>query len=197
MDTLSITTVRPQIQIENRAARLNIRYRRPRLVIRQSRSTMRIERRMPRFKMDWQRLWAEQGNPSVFRKTRQRVEEAYAETMRIIAGISARGDRMMHIEEPGNTVAQIAADKALADERVDINVASIPPERIPLEWEPGYIRIEWTEPVLEFVWDIAPPEITVEPHAVEVHIRNNPKVMISVSRKEAAPARGRKVDRRI
>ncbi|HBU12472.1 MAG TPA: hypothetical protein DEB31_07015 [Clostridiales bacterium] len=109
---------------------------------------------------------------------------------------------MMRLEDyigtKSSPVAQLAMQNMRADSGVEVNVSSMPQTKPNVQWDPGYVRIEWTTGELIVDWDAEyGPDVTVTPHSVEIRVAGKNEVKITVNEEKVARSRGKKVNRRI
>lgn len=197
MDTLSITNVRPVLEIIRVPAKLNIRTKRPVLKIKHSPAYMHVNRKAPSFKLNWLSVRSGIGLTSAIQMTRQFADESKQKVMQAIQNIVQKGDYMSHIEANNNPIAEIAEER-LQSANADINIGLTLPQKEELEWDLGYFRIEWSRHLTQIQWEIdTKPEISIEPYSVEIKIQNQPVVKIKVNRNSIRNAVGSKVDKKI
>lgn len=197
MDTLSITNVRPVLEITRTPAKLNIRTKRPVLKIKHSPAYMYVSRKAPTFKLNWLSVRSGIGLTPAVQMARHYADEAKQKVMQAVQNIVQNGDYMSHIEADNNPIAKIAEERLLSA-GPDINIGLTLPQKEELEWDLGYFRIEWSRHLTEIQWEVdTKPEIYVEPYFIEVRIQNHPEVKIKVSRNSTRNTVGSRVDKKI
>jgi hypothetical protein len=64
-----------------------------------------------------------------------------------------------------------------------------------IEWEDGYLDITWSNAQMQIEWDREYlPSFSVEPHAVEIYLREKPYIKITVSDEVIAAMYGPHMD---
>ncbi len=141
---------------------------------------MRIKRKPPSFKITSKEQVA--GLMPILQLSRQFMNDALQRTMEAIAAIEQEGDMLAHGDK--DTVAKISK-KRTEPKMPEVNIGLVPKEKPVLEWDPGYLEIEWTDESLEMNWEnYTGPKINVEPYSVEIRISNRPVVRITVVKDE-------------
>lgn len=196
MDTLSISSGRPTLDITTRPAKVYIRNRRPVFRVRRSRPVMHVEKKAPSFKVNWLNVRAQTGIEYSSQISDKYNDEAFKRAMEAISQISRRSKNSMLLENRGNPIAGISKERISA--AVRLNNAPRRIQNPQMEWDLGYFKVEWTDQQVEIEWDVSStPEITVEPHVVEIRVRNNPAVRIRVNKDAVRNAVGVRIDKKI
>ena len=73
------------------------------------------------------------------------------------------------------------------------------PQSLPaIEWEAGYINITWSKAQTQIEWDKEyMPSFSVEPHSVEIFLREKPYIRITISDEVISAMYGPKMDEEI
>ncbi|MDL2289328.1 DUF6470 family protein [Clostridia bacterium OttesenSCG-928-F22] len=198
MDTISIKTTKPVMEIRSEPARLHISNNRPVFRMKNVMPIMRVHRKDPKFRVMWDEVKKKAIPRSPLKYNRDYASRAEMKAMEAIGIIASQYDRLAHIENgPAASIPVVIKDR-VQPEQPETNFGLIPSEKARIEWEEGEIVIEWTNGDLEIEWDMSGgPTIEVEPHVVEVRIRNHPSVKITVNRDRRKNDVGDKVDKRI
>lgn len=191
MAHLDIHSTRAMIHIENSPMRL---------VVDSSPAQMKVSRRPPKFNVDWGRFRDASGLRTPGTQAKYQAQQS---TLKMQEGV----DNMVYdyesigmIENAGegmpNTVGVTALNRALEEDKVEVNVASIPSEPLQADWTPGEMEITWVPHKLEMSWEgDVKPKITVTPHSVEIRLVNGETVRVKEN--ASAGGQGKSVDRKI
>ncbi len=202
MDRLNVTSSTPVLDITSTRAQLNITNKFRRFKARRVQPEMKVDRKMPTFKLNWNKVWNESGRrtPDAFRQhmnqmSRRKVEQAIQSTV-------STGNYLVNIQNyigtSGSPLSQIIWQSMLNDAAVETNVASMPESSPEITWDPGHIKIEWTTGELEIEWDDNfRPNVTVTPHSVEIKLSGQKGVRISVDEDRVAKTNGKKVNKKV
>lgn len=183
---IEITTQRAEIEVRSRKARVEISTNRPRFEMHRNLPRMQMDRRLPTLRVDRSAVDAALGVGPVLEAASQFYREAYQKGIQAIGKIAAEGTAMMHLENGGNVIVELAKQSMLEDE-VDVNTASLPQPDI--YWDPGYISINWTDASFQMEWDVSAwADIRVEPHVVEIRMVKYPQIHIRVIYEEDKPS---------
>lgn len=197
MPKVRVETQKTEFEIRTTPAKLNIRSTRPKMQIRRAASRMTVDHKLPMFKVDWSAVRTESGLAPPEQMIRKWRDEGKEGALEAIASISVKGDRMMHIENKNDSIGAMRRDYDRERLTREVNIGLIPQNSPKVEWEHGYVNLDWTTPQLDIEWDVGGLEMYVEPHSVEVTIKQYPHVKITVVQEEVQEAAGRKVDRKI
>lgn len=156
----------PRIQISTRAAKVNIRHRRPQFEIRHTKAKMEISKKAPVFRI---------------KKSVSHVKSSKAQTTRPLirfTGFNPPGKyENKNMASADNIAADFENDNSLSSgipsSRADSAEQTsgdnpVPVESILLEWEKGHFEINWSKDIMEIEWDVNSPEIYVEPHDINI-----------------------------
>ena len=195
------------IKIEQEMARIGVRTTRAKMTIEHSHPRMKIVRNpalankmsakttKPTMHVDWvevrNRIFhVKQGSSFVIDLGEQATQDVLGYNMEAVED----GNRMAAIHLPGNPVAEIARQKMTQD-MPEINVNPVPQPMPQIDWTPGSLTIDWNNQQLEIEWEgIERPTVHVEPHSVEIFLRNRNSVKISFVPDGNFPGEKRKVD---
>lgn len=193
MDTVQIQAQRAVLQINTQAAVLTIENHRPVLRIHRRPPVMEIKREMPSFKMSSEVETNADDLMPVLQLSDRFVSGAPVDAVNSKSTAVVRSPANDTVKEQ-NPLAEVHKQQEVqlhkAQKRRDAAE-----QQAKIVWDPGYFKIEWTEPVFEMEWDLGSgPEIHVEPHVVEVRIRNRPVIRIMVEEGSVRGASGNNVD---
>ena len=199
----------PRIHIEQQAARIGIQTTnakvevnssaRPKMRIVTERPRMEIERKTPSFKVEPQRGRADK--PALTRYQRATLSAAQqANTPRPRADITLKADALIP-----NTAADVLnltpleLNKAIGDYAATTGTGALQQHMPSIEWEAGYVNISWSNAQMQIEWDQGDylPSFSVEPHSVEIYLREKPYIKITVSDEVIAAMYGPQTDEKI
>ncbi|MCL1905660.1 MAG: DUF6470 family protein [Clostridiales bacterium] len=181
----------PRIQIEQQTARIGIQTTnarvevntspRPKMRIVTERPQMEVERKAPAFKVETQRLRGER--PVLTRNQNAPARVApRAKTLRPGADITLEAESLAPDTTAINAHA-LEMNKAINDYATSVDTESLHGNMPSIEWEAGYINITWSNAQMQIEWDQADymPSFSVEPHSVEIFLREKPYIKITIS----------------
>ncbi len=194
---LQIEQQRAVIEIKTTNAAVQISTPRPqmRIIGGNQPPQMQMEMQDPEFEVDWQRVRSESGLTPVIAKTKEIAGETQQLMLEYTSEAANDGSYLSQIEMGGNRVAQLAKQKTYAEGQTDINLGLMPQSQPNIQWTPGNISINWENSQLEVEWDGEfLPSVTVEPHSVEIFLRDRPYIKITVVESAILSSVGRQVD---
>lgn len=198
MNKITIISQRPQLDIKTTPAKLDIQRPKPKMRISHKRASFSAQRKLPRFKLNWDKAREAGGLPyGMLRALQNHAAQSNSKTLEAIAKIAQRGDMAANFHTGQSSAMQMA--RQAADEKLaEVNVRREQPGMPEVEWENGELVVQWQNYELHIEWDIEKPIVQVEPYSVEIRLTNKPKVTISVDgdRLPKLP-NGRKVDKRL
>ena len=199
----------PKIHVEQQAALIGIQTinakvevsanARPRMRIASERPRMEIERKAPSFKVESQRVRGER--PTLTRTTPPPANAVTrAKTLRPAADITLEGEKLnpaVGSAAINNTALELS--KAISDYTNSGNTTSLHDHMPSVEWEAGYINITWSNAQMQIEWDQGDylPSFSVEPHSVEIFLREKPYIKITVSDEVIAAMYGPQMDEKV
>ena len=202
MNRIQITREYAQIEVTSRRAKLNIETPRPEMkIVRSSRARMMVQRSAPRMRINWDKV-----RPITNQPMQPVRAQSSSEDYRL--DIDDRG-YMQYRNATGSMVQAAVRGNRLARSRTDmIRNAAAQARSSPLEvrmqalasaleWELGSVHIDWEIDPLQIEWSVSRPRIEVEPYAVEIRMRNYPKLHVSYNPEKVAQVMGRRIDVRI
>lgn len=191
MNVLSIHTERAQLEIHSVPAKVTISNTRPTFVINRTKPEMRIERQMPQFKVEYEEVAVTDAQLEALELSRQfgggtanKGQTKSTEALKTILD----GKAVKEIVTKSNTLAKPReAHKRRATEK-----------RANLHWDTGVFEVNWTKPQIDIEWDIGSgPVVEVEPHYVEIHLKQHPSVVIRVDSEKLRNGVGDRVDEKV
>ena len=173
---LEITTIKPQLEITTRAARLDIqRINRPQFRIRHQRPQMKIHHRMPQMRIDRTAVNQALNRYSAIGLTQKAASEARQAALDAVARIASEGDRMAKIYQRHNNISQIISERS--QKNVSINSSAMPLAAI--DWDPGQMDIEWSPNEFSLEWMMDKSlDIAFQPHSVDIRVVRHGEIKI-------------------
>ena len=110
-------------------ASLTMRTQRPRLEMETKAAVVEIRQPRGRLEIDQYPCRAAYGLKTLTDRTRDMVKAAHRAALEAIAKTAADGDRMAHIEKEKNVIAKLAAEASVA-EQLEVGLVPIPPPEI-------------------------------------------------------------------
>ncbi len=200
MKRISIETSRPVLDITSTRAKLSIETKIRKFNSQNTPPVMRSNPKGATFKIDWGKIRSESGLRTPERQMqmqkaqdRQLVQEAISRTV-------SNGDYVLQLENymgsKSDPLAQTVVNNMESD-LPEINVTSMPQSSpVGAEWDVGGVNIEWEQGNLKVDWqNDYMPNITVTPHSVEIRLKGEMAVKISVNEDNLAPVVGRQLNK--
>ena len=162
---------------------MRITSQRPQMSIHHQPAEVTVESEMPSFSLDWKRVWAESGLMRPADLSIDNRDSAHQKTMDAIGKDVQEGNYLADVTRKGIRVADLARQDSLKPSETTINVTSMPKTMPNVTWDRGYVNISWSRYNLTIEWDSMDylPEIVVDPpYSIEVFLRNQPSIRISV-----------------
>lgn len=195
MARINITTTKPEIEIRTTNAKMQMFSRRTNFRIRGNNTKLSMSSKRPTFKMDTSQTNAQRGAPSPEIVSEQLREEGKEAALEAIGRIASTGTQLGNVAAGGNRVAAVAKQQTGMKYRSEINIASSPDSRPPVEWDMGYLNIEWSPDTNELEWEDNPrPIVNVTPHSVEITMKQYGSIKITVDEDKVVHSSGKKVD---
>ena len=185
----------PVLSITTRAAKVNIRQRRPKLTIRHQKSKMRIRRKAPVFRIN-----RSVSNIKIKKIPIVQISKRFVRGPVIAASKYSEkfllDDNKLNIYDDSLNNTEMMMSEPIEIVIPENNTKTISLETMNLEWDNGYFEIDWTQSAMEIDWNMdILPEIQVEPHEVEIHVRNNIKRNFKI--KKLKDSIGAKLDKSV
>ncbi|MCL1975866.1 MAG: DUF6470 family protein [Firmicutes bacterium] len=199
----------PSIQIEQQCARIGIHTTNAKLMVNTPPPTrmriykeaprMEIERKAPVFKMETPRKRPERplpytSNPGMpLTWQRDKVVRRNSDII-VQASESAKQGNSVTLNDNAVEMNKILHDYTSA------SIAESLQQSMPsIEWEAGYININWSKAQMQIEWEKNDymPSFSVEPHSVEIYLREKPYIRITLSDEVIASIGGPQMDTKI
>lgn len=175
---------RVEIRLQSQPALLGIETRKPKTTMHREPPLIRMERTFPTFEsertgpklvIEQQKVWEEIGTGGPLYLTQQQKAQGQAGAVEVIGKIAQEGDFLVAIENPGNTIAELAAQ---LPPQKEFNVDLIPKSRPQIRVE-GELKINWKLGKLKREFTGGKVEINCEPAAIKAYIRQHQYLKIS------------------
>ena len=191
-----------EIGVRSTPAKMHITLPRMEMKITTESPHMEIDSKAPTFKVNRKKINSESGL-----KSPAEISTAYRDAGKAGALKGAKnavedGNFLGDVaNNPGDRVAKLAHNKSLAAvlKKKQSNVALMPKSKPEIEWERGYMRINWSKHSVVIDWDGEyMPRLTVDPkYSLEIYLRTEPYFRVSVEDILDPNTPGRLVDRAI
>ena len=166
--------------IELTAAQMRITTPRPEMQITNEPPEVTIENQAPEFKVNWKRETA----PPVVRAPRPPVRTVAADSQVNIESPKPVGDsdKLNSARARGIRNSQRSRQKSIKMDNVQINLNSVPKNKLDVEWTPGVINVNWTRGSLSVDWigEYMPQVVVDPPFSIDVYLREKPYIKIMV-----------------
>jgi hypothetical protein len=162
---------------------------------------MEIDRKAPTFKINRRKINAESGlkGPTDLTMTFRDAGRAAALTGARTA--KEDGNFLGNLQNPGDRVAKLAHAKAMQKvaKRKQTNLGLMPKSLPEVEWDKGYMRVNWSKHQIVIDWDGEYlPQVSLEPrHSVEIYLRTKPYFRVMVEEGDVPSATGNHVDQAV
>ncbi|MDR0858012.1 MAG: DUF6470 family protein [Oscillospiraceae bacterium] len=153
-------------------------------------SKPKIDSEVPAFTLNFSKLMSDVGVATPSEATDQYAGKGLDTSIQGTQVAANDGDYLASTDKPGDRVAQIAKQHN-RPKMPETNVASIPKAPPQITWSKGSVNINWSDHNVNIDWNSNYlPEIKIDPRAsVEVYLRNQPKITISVEESQPFEAR--------
>jgi hypothetical protein len=204
MPNISQITIEQQlaeIGINRTLAQLHIEQQRLQMKIKTELPKMEIDRKNPSFKVNRKKINSEsglKGTPDLSRDFRDRGRIGALRGARIA---KEDGNFLGDVRNPGDRVGQLARKKTMSAilKKKDINIGLMPKSTPEVEWDRGYLNINWSQHSIVIDWEgDYMPAVTIDPqHSIEVYLRTAPYFRILVAEGESPTMPGSLVDKEV
>jgi len=185
------------IGIESSRASMRISMPRPELVITQELPQMTMKSEVPKFTMDWQSVYDDVGlkrpaglTLSFGQKATEAAHEGVVRDVR-------EGDYLGNVTRPGRRVAQWAQSETRQQAETNVNIGPVPKQSPRTDWDKGVVNVSWSKHrlTIEISDDAFLPDVVIDPpYSIEVFLRNQPNIRISVEEDGTVSGAGSYVD---
>ncbi len=192
------------LEITSQRAQMHITTPRPQMTVTRVPPRMIVTRTQPQVHYSPRPLWTSRGGgvytarglvrylqPPVFAPEETPAAHAGGDGRSVSAAALHRGS--VQVQRANEQAAQAAQNAAYQRRLAEAEVRSH------MEWDLGSVSVDWEITPPQINWEIGRPQVEVEPHAVEIRLRQYPKVFISFERDVARNLKmtGRRIDKRI
>jgi hypothetical protein len=174
--TLTIRTQPALIGIETKKARAPVAGGLAPFLLTISHPRLTLESKEARVVLDAGAGWTYAGLADYRELTRLVAAQSYQDVLAAIEETAAEGDRLAAFWVPGNTIAEVAAEKPYPRPPFSYGVPPLHPVRITVI--PGGVRAEFTPGELKARLGEKPPGSPYEPGMIRVYLRQYPRVEI-------------------
>ena len=162
---------------------------------------MEIDRQAPKFKVNRKKINSESGLKSPSEITMAYRDAGKKGALKGTKTAVEDGNFLGELRNPGDRVAKLSHNKAMAAiaKRRQSNIGLMPKSKAEVEWERGYMRINWSKHSIVIDWDGEyMPQLTIDPKSsIEVYLRTEPYFRITVDNVVDPFMPGKIVDRAI
>ena len=162
---------------------------------------MEIDSQAPSFRINRKKINSESGLKAPVELARVFRDNGRAGALRGAKTAKEDGNFLGDLRKPGDRVAKLARTKTMSEimRKKQSNIGLMPKSIPEVEWERGYMRINWSKHSIVIDWDGEyMPKLTVDPkYSIEVFLRTEPYFRIMVEEVVDPNTPGRIVDRAI
>ena len=180
-----------QMHIERPQMEMNIKTEQPQ---------MEIDRKSPSFKVNRKKINAESGLKPSPEFTKEFRDKGRTGALRSAKTAVEDGNFLGDLRKPGDRVGRLARNKTMAAilKKKEMNIGLMPKSQPEVEWDKGYMRINWSKHSIVIDWDGEyMPKVTINPkHSIEIYLRTEPYFRIIVNEEDTSTS-GRLVDKAI
>jgi len=199
---LNIDQQMAQIGVRNTPAKLNISMPKGQYDIKTEIPQMRIDSKLPSFKMNRQKINNESGLKAPLALARSFRDTGRQAALRGARQAKDDGNFLANHRIPGEKlVPMLAKNKAMAklSKNKELNIGLMPAASPEVDWDKGHMRVNWSEHsvVIDFSGDYKPQISVEQEYSVEVFLRTKPYIRVSVEEALSSARPGRYIDRNI
>jgi len=162
---------------------------------------MQIDKKAPSFKVNRKKINNESGLKTPMELTKAFRNEGASGALRGTKTAGTDGDFIGDLRIRGDRIAKLSRSKSLASatRRKRLDLGLMPQSSPEVEWDKGYLRINWSKHSIVIDWDGEyMPQLTIDPKcSVEVYLRKEPFFRVTVENMLDPKSPGRYVDRAI
>jgi len=192
---------RAEIGINNSLGRMSIKKPQGQMSIRNNPTRLQIDTQAPSFNVNNQKVRNESGLKAPLELAKDFRNAGRQGALRGARQNKDDGNFLANPNIPGDkSIPMLAKNKAMAEFRNrEINVGLMPASPVEIQWQPGQINMNWSKHSLIVDWDADfMPEVTLDPYfSVEVFLRTQPYIRVSVEEVITSGAPGRYIDQTI
>ena len=190
-----------EIGVRSTPAQMHIAFPRLQMKITTESPHMQIDSKSPSFKVNRKKINAESGLKSPSEVTTSFRDSGKAAALQGARTAKEDGNFLGELRIPGDRVAKLAHNKSLAAvlKKKQTNIGLMPKSSPQVEWDKGYMRINWSKHSIVIDWDgDYMPQLTVDPkYSIEVYLRTEPYFKIMITGGEDPNMPGKLVDEAI
>ena len=190
-----------EIGINETHAKMRIEQHRLKMRIKTEQPEMQIDRKSPTFRINRKRIRSESGLKSTPELSMEYRNKGRVGALRGTRTAVQDGNFLGELRSPGDRVGRLARNKTMRAilKKSDINIGLMPKSLPEVEWDKGYMHINWSKHSIVIDWDGEYlPKVTLDPtHSIEVYLRKEPYFRIRVNDAEPVGIQGRLVDKEI
>ena len=190
-----------EIGVHRTPAQMHIERQQMEMKITTEQPHMDIERKNPTFKVNRKKINSESGlkPPDVLSKEiRENGKEMAQRGMKTAV---EDGNFLGDVKKPGDRVGMLARQKAMNAilKKKEMNIGLMPKSIPEIEWDRGYMRINWSKHSIVIDWDgDYMPVVTIDPkHSIEIYLRTEPYFRITVNEAEDPSTPGSLVNKAV
>ncbi|TDQ36931.1 hypothetical protein EV213_11524 [Aureibacillus halotolerans] len=182
MPRLAMQSTRAEIGIQTSDAKLSTRQPSADMTIRQPKAIMRIASEPARLTIDQTAAWESMGLLSARRSIEKAASQGLQAAKAFVGKTASQGDALMRIENKGDVISRQAAASRFMPEYA-FTIGWIPaPFSVKISATRGSLTVDVTpqKPVINVT--PRPPESIYTPGKVEIYVKKEPSLSISVVR---------------
>ena len=189
-----------EIGVNRTPAQMHIERSQMEMSIKTEQPQMEIDRKNPSFRVNRKKINSESGLKPAPELTKAFRDKGRSGALRGAKAAVNDGNFLGDLKRPGDRVAKLARSKTMASlmKKKDMNIGLMPKSQPEVEWDKGYMRINWSKHSIVIDWDGEyMPKVTINPkHSIEIYLRTEPYFRIVVN-EEDPNVPGRLVDKAI
>ena len=191
-----------EVGVRSTPAKMHITVPRMEMKITTESPHMEIDKQSPKFKVNRKKINSESGLKSPSEITTAYRDAGRSGAMKGTKTAVEDGNFLGDLaKRPGDRVAKLSHNKAMAAvmKRKQTNVGLMPKSRPEVEWEKGYMRINWSKHSIVIDWDGEyMPQLTIDPkYSLEIFLRTEPYFRVTIEDLVDPNMPGRLVDRAV
>jgi len=190
-----------EIGVIRTPAQMHIEQQRMEMKIRTETPQMEIERKNPSFRINRKKINSESGLKHPQELTRDYRDKGRAGALRGTKTAVNDGNFLGDVKKPGDRVGKLARYKTMSAilKKKDLNIGLMPKSQPEVEWDRGYMRINWSKHSIVIDWDGEyMPKVTIDPkYSIEIYLRTEPYFRVLVNDGEDTGSTGKIVDKAI
>jgi len=190
-----------EIGVRKTPAQMHIEQQQMHMTIKTESPEMEIERRNPSFKVNRKKINSESGLKPTSELTKSYRDKGKTGALRGAKTAVEDGNFLGDVKKPGDRVGKLAHTKTMSAilKKKEMNIGLMPKSSPEVEWDRGYMRINWSKHSIVIDWDGEyMPKVTIDPkYSIEIYLRTEPYFRILVNEAEDPKIPGSLVDKAI